>query len=246
MKNENLSALQTQLEERAHDMGARFFGVANLAPAQEFIAAQGGKFLTNFPRALSVGITLHDSIVDQLPNHKELPVAKTYDYLYHTVNQSLNRTALRLSVMLHTHGFQTLLIPAADTMDTEKVLGLFSHKLAAHLAGLGWIGPSCLLVTPEAGPRVRWVTILTDALLGPGSPIADGCKDCKACVDACPPKAFTGRPFDPDEPREMRFDVRRCIDYRDHLQKKVTGVRVCGMCVHICPFGRKEAAGKSI
>lgn len=244
MKTENQLTLRGQLEERAHDWGARFFGVADLAPAQEFIAVQGDKFLTNFPRAVSMGISLHDAIVDQLPRHKELPVARTYDYLYGTVNASLNRIALRLSDILNTHGFQTLLIPASDTFDKEKALGLFSHKLAAHLAGSGWIGPSCLLITPEAGPRVRWVTVLTDALLEPGSPVANRCGDCKQCVEACPPKAFTGRPFNPDEPREVRFNVRRCMDYRTHLQTKVTGVRVCGMCVYVCPFGQKDAGGK--
>ena len=223
-------------------MGARFFGVADLAPAQEFIAAQGGKFLTNFSHALSVGVSLHDSIVDQLPNHKDVPVAKTYDCLYQTVNQSLNRIALRLSGVLNAHGFQTLLVPASDRTDSEKILGLFSHKLAAHLAGLGWIGPNCMIITPEAGPRARWVTILTDAQLDAGSRIANQCGDCKQCVEACPPKAFTGRPFDPDEPREVRFDVHRCIDYRNHLQDKVTGVKVCGMCIQACPFGQKEAA----
>ncbi len=31
------------------------------------------------------------------------------------------------------------------------------------MAGLGRIGKSCLLITPEAGPRVHWATVLTDA-----------------------------------------------------------------------------------
>ena len=234
-----MEALQKQLRIQAHDMGARFFGAADLAPAQDFIIEQGGEFLSRFPRALSIGISLHDSIVDQLPRHKEIPVARTYDYLYDTVNRSLDRIAFRLSVLLNKQEYKTLLIPASDTLDKEKSLGLFSHKLAAHLAGLGWIGPSCLLITPEFGPRVRWATVLTDAPLKPGKPIANGCNDCRQCVDACPPKAFTGRPFDPDEPRDMRFKTRRCIDYRAQLEKKVTGARVCGMCVYICPVGRK-------
>jgi epoxyqueuosine reductase QueG len=244
METENLATLRIQLEDQSHDMGAQFFGVADLSPVKGFIVDQGGAFLMDFPRAVSVGATLHDSIVDQLPRHKETPIARTYDQLYGTVNASLNRITLRLSAILNAQGFQTLLVPSSGSVDEEKNLGLFSHKLAAHLAGLGWIGPSCLLITPEAGARVRWATLLTDSPLETGSPIPNACGDCRRCVDACPPKAFTGRPFAPDEPREMRFDVRRCIDYRRHLQKQVTGVRVCGMCIHACPFGRKDAADR--
>jgi epoxyqueuosine reductase QueG len=120
-------------------------------------------------------------------------------------------------------------------------MGLFSHKLAAHLAGLGWIGKSCLLIASEVGPRVRWTTILTDAPLEAGSPLSDRCGDCRLCVEACSSQAFTGRPFDPQEPREARFDAHRCEEYRNHLRDEVTGVRTCGMCVYICPYGRKGA-----
>jgi epoxyqueuosine reductase len=232
--------LQEKLERQARSMGARFFGVADLTVAQEAIVAQGGEFLVAYPRALSVGIALSDGIVDQLPRHKEVAVARTYDYLYYTVNRSLDRIALRLSVTLNEHGFQTLLIPASDKVDDENLQGLFSHKLAARLAGLGWIGPSCLLVTPEVGPRVRWVTVLTDASLEAGRPLSNRCGDCQRCVEACPPQGFTGRPFDPREPREARFDVHRCQEYRAHLRDEVTGVRVCGTCVYVCPYGRKD------
>jgi epoxyqueuosine reductase len=234
--------LQRKLERQARVMGARFFGVADLTVAQEAIVAQGGEFLAAYPRALSMGIALSDGIVDQLPRHKEAAVARTYDYLYYTVNRFLDRIALRLSITLNRQGFQTLLILASDRVDDENLLGLFSHKLAARLAGLGWIGPSCLLVTPEVGPRVRWVTVLTDASLEAGSPLADRCGDCQRCVEACPAQAFTGRLFDPGEPREARFDVHRCQEYRIHLRDEVSGVRVCGMCVYVCPYGQKEAS----
>lgn len=240
MENKQLRAICGQLENRATSMGAQFFGVADLTEALETIVEQGGDFLAAFPRSISLGIALNDSIVDQLSRHKEVGVARTYDYLYYTVNQSLDRIALHLSSILNVNGFQTLLIPASDTIDSKKVHGLFSHKLSARLAGLGWIGPSCLLITPELGPRARWVTILTDALLEASNPIPNQCGECQKCVEACPPKAFTGRSFDSSESREARFNVQRCIDYRIHLKNKVTGVRVCGMCVHVCPVGRRE------
>jgi epoxyqueuosine reductase QueG len=242
MGEDNPTVLKNRLETQSKELGARFFGVADLTRARETVVEQGGEFLADYPVALSAGIALTDGIVDQLPNHKQIPVARTYDYLYGNVNRNLDRIAFRLSVLLNGSGFRTFLVPATQYADPETYRGLVSHKLAANLAGLGWIGPSCLLVTPEIGPRVRWVTVLTDAPLETGQPIDNQCGDCRQCVEACPPNAFTGRMFDPSEPRKARFNIRRCIDYRNHLKEETTGVRVCGMCVHICPFGRKEGS----
>ncbi len=231
------------LEQKAKDLGARYFGIADLATAKDAIVEQGGEFLGTFPRAISIGIAMNDEIVNQLTRHKEPIIARTYDYLYYTVNQSLDRIALRIGVTLSKRGFRYLLVPASNSADTKNIRGIFSHKLAANLSGLGWIGPSCLLITPESGPRVRWVTVLTDAPLETSAPITNQCGDCNNCVEACPPHAFTGRLFDPSEPREIRFNIQRCIDYRKHLEEKISGVRVCGMCVNVCPVGSVENSG---
>ncbi|HVO78132.1 MAG TPA: 4Fe-4S double cluster binding domain-containing protein, partial [Methanomassiliicoccales archaeon] len=105
----------------------------------------------------------------------------------------------------------------------------------------GWIGKSCLLVTPESGPRVRWVSILTNAPLTPtGSPMEQRCGDCHECVDACPVKAFTGRNFVETEPRESRFDARACERYFDQMESEGK-VPVCGLCLYSCPHGKKAA-----
>jgi hypothetical protein len=45
MKEEKLKAIQKQLENWAIEMGARFFGVADLTKAHETIVEQGGDFL---------------------------------------------------------------------------------------------------------------------------------------------------------------------------------------------------------
>jgi epoxyqueuosine reductase QueG len=113
--------------------------------------------------------------------------------------------------------------------------------MAAHLAGLGWIGKSCLLVTPDAGPRVRWVTVLTDAPIeATGKQMDQKCGDCHKCVDICPPKAFTGEPFRPEDERDVRYDARKCENYFKELMTE-TGFSetVCGLCLYVCPQGRK-------
>ncbi len=235
-----MSRINGFLKRMSMEMGASFFGVAELDAAREAIVDQGGEFLAAYPRAVSIGVALHDGIVDQLIHHKNVKIARTYDSLYFTVNQSLNRIALRLAAELNKNGCDTLLIAASERVDPKRIKGLFSHKMAANLAGLGWIGPSCLLITPEMGPRVRWVTILTDASLEAGEPVPNGCGDCQICVEACPVKAFSGRPFHPSDPRSSRFKIRRCISYREKLKENKTGVPVCGMCVNVCPFGGRE------
>ena len=138
-------------------------------------------------------------------------------------------------------------IPAAKRVDSERICAVFSHKLAAHLAGLGWIGKSCLLVTPQAGPRARWATVLTDApLAATGAPMDERCGECVQCVEICPMQAFTGAPFRAEEPREKRFDARKCERYFDAMKAKDTETAVCGLCLYVCPYGNKSTREKPV
>jgi epoxyqueuosine reductase QueG len=185
-----------------------------------------------------VGIALPHAIVDQLPRRSERAVSMSYrQHAYDVVNQRLDHVASHLSGLLQREGHSALPVPASQIVDDDRLCGIFSNKLAASLAGLGWIGKSCLLVTPQVGPRVRWATVLTDAPLAPtGAMMEVRCGDCEACVDICPPHAFTGRPFHPSEPRELRFDVHKCHAYFDEM-KRSSGLDTCGMCLYVCPHG---------
>ncbi len=158
--------LEERLKKLSHDLGADLFGVADLAPAREAIEAQGGPELGNYPRAISRGTVLLDSIVDQLPRRSDRAVSVAYrHYAYDVINDQLDNITLRLSNELEHEGYRAYPISSSQRVNDEKICAAFSHKMAANLAGLGWIGKSCLLVTPEAGPRVRFATILTDAPL---------------------------------------------------------------------------------
>jgi len=127
-------------------------------------------------------------------------------------------------------------MPASEQYD-EHLAGVFSHKVAAHLAGLCWIGKSCLMITPNACPRVRLATVLTDALLPPGAPIESQCGTCAACQDICPAGAITGQEFREIETREARLDAAKCHAFI-HAGTADGGVPVCGLCMYVCPFGR--------
>jgi len=230
-----------RLHHLATSLGADFFGVADLTPARDFIREQGGERAARYPRSIVMGIRLQDSLVDLLPDRDREGAILYRHTSYDVVNAELDRIALRIAGLLQQEGYGALPVPASKRTSDERIAGIFSQKLGAHMAGLGWIGKSCLLVTPECGPRTRWVNVLTDAPLAPtGGPMAPRCGDCTACVDACPIHAFTGRIFSPDEPREARFDAAACDRYYRKLEEERGVAGVCGLCLWACPHGRKK------
>ena len=231
-------ALDQQIRELATSLGADFCGAADLTPARAFIEAQGSPIVAEYPRAVSVGVRVMDALVDLLAAHRNRLVAMNFrHHAYDVVNLRLDQLTARLGSTLQAEGFRAFPVPASQTIDDERLCSIFSHKLAAHLAGLGWIGKNCTLVTPQAGPRVRWATVLTDAPLTPGQPMEEQCGSCRECVDACPPQAFTGEPFRPADPRDVRFDAHACRRYHNQVKEEI-GLPLCGMCVYSCPHGQ--------
>jgi epoxyqueuosine reductase len=238
MKDTDKANLRGKLETLAKDMGATYFGIADLALARERIFQQGGEFLTHFPRAISHGFVLADGVVNSLVHQDDIGALNNYwYYARQIVNPRIDSISLMLAQALDRAGFQAFVVPSSQTVDRTRLAGVFSHKLAANLAGLGWIGKSALLITPDRGPRVRWGTILTDAPLEAGTPMDENCHDCDACVKSCPVHAFTGQTFDKPRPRSEIFAAEACYNYRSERETLRTA---CGLCVYICPFGRNK------
>ncbi len=237
-RNKNLNQ---QLRNLASINGVDYFGIADLSQAYAAILEQGGSFMASFPFSISIGISLLNPIVELLPQRNEKAVRVSYrHHAYDIVNLRLDIAASIISGHLQQSGFRALPIPSSKRVDNERICASFSHKLGANLAGLGWIGKSCLFITPERGPRVRWATILTDAPLeSTGEMRQEQCRDCRECIDICPTQAITGRPFRANEPREARYDARKCDRYFDSLEEK-NEIAVCGLCLYVCPYGRKQ------
>ena len=118
-----------------------------------------------------------------------------------------------------------------DYVDRELVLrekGI-SQKVLCHLAGLGWIGRSTLLVTPKFGPRVRLGTIFTKDDIGlTGGPYIGDCGDCTACSEACPAGAISKNAYDVIKCRQIVTDTKG--KYRTF----------CGLCMQVCPLGNAD------
>lgn len=217
------------LESLVYKNGGDLFGVADLDPVREFIIDQAGEILGEFPRAISIGIRLSSVIVD-MHSPDETPRDSYYWFhVYSVVTPALDSLAQKVQRKLQADGYKAFPIPGSMPYNRKTLKGIFSHKLAAHLAGLGWIGKSCLLLTPEFGPRVRFVTVLTDAHILSGAMLNKKCGKCHTCIDVCPVKALKNIEFQPNDPVEVRFDTRMCEEYRR--------THACGLCVAKCPIG---------
>jgi len=77
------------------------------------------------------------------------------------------------------------------------------------------------------------------AFYGVGEPMEERHGGCEACVEICPPHAFTGRPFREEDPRELRFVAHKYRDYLTELRETM-GLNTCSLCLYVCPHGRKR------
>jgi epoxyqueuosine reductase len=156
----------------------------------------------------------------------------------------LKRTAVRI---LKKEGYKYLSIPAdSDRIKNTfiaKLYPLFPHKIAATSAGIGWIGRSGLLINQAFGPRLSLATVLTDAPLKPDRPISKSrCGDCRLCVEYCPSEALTGNEWSRNRPYVEIVRLDSCRNHKNE-SRTLEGKPNCGLCITICPYGRKERKG---
>lgn len=121
-----------------------------------------------------------------------------------------------------------------------------SDRSFAAAAGLGWIGRNGCLIDARYGSYAVLAEIVTNLPLPPDVPAAQGCGDCRACVDACPGAALPG---------DGLVDCRRCVSYltiehRDDIpaqQYKLLGGNIfgCDACQRACPHNASVPLGEA-
>ena len=238
--------------------GADVCGIADLTAAADFVRATYGDSFAEYPRAVSFGLFFPKEVVNEQLNGP----TRNYETIYLMLNREIERISTAVAIKLQRAGFRAYPLDATDyrpTAHPEKlhyavaaadeageklpklgfeIIDVFSHRLAAAHAGLGWIGKSCCLVNPEVGPRLRLGTVLTDAPFEPDAPIESRCGECRLCMDACPVRALHGRAFNAAEPLEMRFDAKKCYDFWDDMDYVYGLGGTCGLCLAACPWGK--------
>lgn len=229
-----------RIKELGELHGIDYIGVAGISNIKNEIRVISGSLTDDYPRALSIGIVLPNSIVNLLKDRDTYENVLHYEtHAYHIIDRRLDDFASLVSSVIQRNGYNTMPLSVSERIDSNRVCASFSHKIAARLAGFGWIGKNCLLITPDHGPRVRWTTVLTVAPFEENKIIQESrCGSCSQCVKACPVQALHGKNYVEHEPRDSRFNVKKCEDYFKQL-KEEGKLQVCGMCLYACPYGKK-------
>jgi epoxyqueuosine reductase len=250
------------------DFGADLVGIASV---ERFDGAPPGHGpLDLMPQAKSVvvaGVRIPDSVVDYDEYHlkmtemkPELGIHANMENFYmlmghYTEDMILNVAAVKLANHLEiNYGLRSL--PTPNTQHTglghpvmAVPLGFFSQRHAAVRAGLGEFGFSGLVVTPQYGPRVRYVSVITEAELQPDPLLTEPvCMRGKCggdagprCQQKCSGNALKLRPdVDLDAifiDSPVTFELFQCINMS--TAQGTFGCTFVGTCLRECPLGQQ-------
>ena len=224
--------LKEEIYAKARSYGARLVRTAEAASwenepiqAPEFWPRSFWPWCT---RVVVLGIPLFMPMIGSTPS-------MVYKELYDTSNRLMDEMAYRLAADLMDKGFRAAFFPR-DCYDGIPVLldkpsAAFSHVTAGYYAGLGTFGDSHNLLTKEYGPRVRLVSVLTDAPIEPDRKMSkELCIHCKLCLKSCPSRCFAEK-----DKGLYEMDKRACTEY--HLKLIKEHRFPCGICAAVCPVG---------
>ncbi len=219
--------------EKAYDLGANIVRSAPVKRWEEFPIQKPEFWPQNIwpwvKNVIVIGIPLYSPMISTTPS-------MVYQELYDTSNRVLDDIAYRLTNYITTKlGYKAVFFPRDCYYSIDVLLknpnAAFSHVMAGYYAGVGTIGDSHNLITKEYGPRLRIVSVLTDAPISADEMIEKNlCIHCKKCLRNCPSQCFK-------ENGDSLFimDKMACTEY--HVKIKNENHWPCGVCIDVCPVG---------
>ncbi len=201
--------------------------------------------LRDYNHAVVVGMKLDDHIVDTI---KTGPTIEYYEH-YQKINCRLSEIIKEIADLLNAENIRNLAMTpnraglgsyyAKDYPKTMRML--FSHKMAATRAGLGWIGKTDLFISERFGPRLRLASVIADyPFKSKLTPITESkCGSCMICVKACPITAANGKLWRAEVDRDEFYDAFKCAKKTTEFARDILNKdeNVCGICMAVCPAG---------
>jgi epoxyqueuosine reductase QueG len=262
MGNQEMMGLASEVKQLALSLGADMVGVAT---TQDLDGAPEGyrprDLLTGAKAAVVAALHLPAGV---LASNNMRVLVNCSNFVEH----KLNGIAYQIACFLEERGYLAVPIHPdipVDMRSKQAFMGDLSHKHAAVTAGLGEIGTSTLLLTQRFGPRVRLISVVTDAPLEAdkmldhriclkcftcvrecpvGAIREDGTLDKIKCVRQCMPYAVGGlirflREFVAIENRQEKFQMLKDPTLMEfHQFLRVGRGLFCSNCMKVCPVGR--------
>jgi epoxyqueuosine reductase len=239
--------LKEEIRENAKEQGFRLFGVADIAEI-EAVETPPGRGIQKpsaiRPEARSV-VVLGIPITDEAMNASISIPTDDGKYLYYNFYYEITEArAWRVARWLWEER-------QVRSMPTHRI----AMKPAAALSGIGFVGHNTQVITPDFGPRVRFVALLVDERIEPDAPYtrdlcADQprCRERSLCVAACPYRAIAPGPS-LGVPAGEKVFLEKCVVYHvadrtiDKRWEKYIrrlsdrGFMECTLCNLACPYG---------
>ena len=225
--------LKQKIIKKAHKLGMNLIGFTNVERWEEFHEIREEFYPQNIwpwcRTVISMAVQIFPSMIETTPS-------VVYSELYNTTNRYLDESSYLIANYLNQKGYRAHFFPRDCYGDisvlVKKPEAAFSHVIAGKYAGLGTIGMNHTLLTPEFGPRIRLVSVITDAEFEPDEMIQeDLCIRCRMCAKNCPTQAFTPQ----NNAVVADMDKFKCAAYHQKLKGEFR--YPCGVCVAVCPIG---------
>lgn len=214
------------IKQMAHDLGADLCGIA---PSDRFSGAPVGFKPTDiYSKCRSVIVFAKRVPSEAMFAESCIP----YTYVNDWITGEVDRISAMFALKLQDERVGAVPIPSSDPYehweaDRSHGIAILSLRHAGHLAGLGVLGRSNLLINERYGNMIKIGALSVDIELEP-DPIAayQVCKpECSLCLDVCPQKALDG----------TTVDQQLCRQLSAFMNEKGYVLEKCNLCRRICP-----------